>query len=68
MSEKLIKFQNKRGGRVIFQDIGKPLKQQWSSGLEAMEAALELEKTINKSLLDLTAIATQHNDPQVKSV
>ena len=37
---KLIEYQTKHGGKVAFQDI-------------AMEAALELEKTVNQSLLDL---------------
>ena len=59
-----MKFQNERGGRIIMHDIPKPIKQDWSSGLEAMEAALELEKTVNQSLLDLHSVASQHNDPQ----
>jgi len=63
-AQKLMEFQNKRGGRIVLQDIAKPIKQDWSSGLEAMEAALELEKTVNQALLDLHAIATKHNDPQ----
>jgi len=63
-AQKLMDFQNKRGGRVVLQDIQKPVKQDWSSGLEAMEAALELEKTVNQALLDLHAIATKSNDPQ----
>merc|ERR1712168_1198733 len=38
--EKLIQYQNKRGGKVVFQDIAKP-------------SSMELEKTVNQSLLDL---------------
>ena len=34
-------------------------------GLQAMEAALELEKEVNKSLLDLHEVADRHNDYQV---
>nr|AXL95670.1 ferritin [Conus ermineus] len=63
-AEKLMKLQNQRGGRIVLQDIPKPVKQDWSSGLEAMEAALELEKTVNQSLLDLHTLAMGHNDPQ----
>jgi len=63
-AEKLMKYQNTRGGRIILQDIKKPDKQEWSSGLEAMQAALQLEKAVNQSLLDLHAIATRQNDPQ----
>lgn len=59
-----MKFQNQRGGRILLHDIPKPVKQDWNSGLEAMEAALELEKTVNQSLLDLHAVATSNNDAQ----
>ncbi|KAH9401918.1 fts3-like protein [Tyrophagus putrescentiae] len=64
-AEKLMKFMNERGGRIVLHDIPKPIKQDWSSGLEAMEAALELEKTVNQSLLDLHNVASSHNDPQM---
>merc|ERR1712080_568415 len=50
---KLMEYQTKRGGRVVFQDIAKPSSTEWGSPAEAMEAALELEKTVNQSLLDL---------------
>lgn len=59
-----MKFMNERGGRIVLHDIPKPIKQDWSSGLEAMEAALELEKTVNQSLLDLHNVASTHGDPQ----
>merc|ERR1711936_1185221 len=51
--EKFIKYRNKRGGKIVFQDITKPTTMEWGTPLEAMEAALELEKTVNQSLLDL---------------
>merc|ERR1711970_1326665 len=50
---KLMNYQSKRGGRVVFQDIAKPSSMEWGTALDAMEAALELEKTVNQSLLDL---------------
>merc|ERR1711970_1265311 len=50
---KLMEYQAKRGGRGGFQDIAKPSSMEWGTPLEAMEAALELEKTVNQSLLDL---------------
>merc|ERR1712179_588978 len=37
----------------LFQDFAKPSSMEWGTPLEAMEAALELEKTVNQSLLDL---------------
>lgn len=63
-AEKLMKLQNQRGGRIVLQDIPKPVQQDWSSGLEALKASLELEKTVNQSLLDLHDLATKHNDAQ----
>ena len=63
-----MEYQAKRGGRVVFQDIAKPSSSEWGTPLQAMEAALELEKTVrfcrqvsvshfnsqvNQSLLDL---------------
>ena len=48
-AEKFMKFQVQRGGRIIFNDIKKPARDEWGTGLEAMQAALELEKTVNQS-------------------
>merc|ERR1711872_1159325 len=45
--------QKKRGGKVVFQDIAKPSSMEWGSPVDALEAALELEKTVNQSLLDM---------------
>merc|ERR1712042_196183 len=44
---KLMEYQTKCGGKVVFQDIAKPSSTEWGSPLQAMEAALELEKTVN---------------------
>merc|ERR1712037_1060731 len=41
---KLMEYQTKRGGRVVFKDIAKPTTMEWGTPLEAMEAALELDK------------------------
>merc|ERR1711974_546772 len=59
---KLMEYQTKRGGRVVFQDIAKPTTIEWGTPLEAMEAALELEKTVNQSLLDLHKVAGDKGD------
>merc|ERR1712108_121057 len=34
---KLMEYQTKRGGRVVFQDIAKPTTMEWGTPLEAME-------------------------------
>lgn len=64
-AEKLMKLQNTRGGRVVLQDIKKPERDEWGTGLEAMQAALALEKSVNQSLLDLHAVADKHKDYQL---
>ena len=46
-----MEYQVKRGGKVVFQDIAKPSTMEWGSALETMEAALDLEKTVNTKAL-----------------
>ena len=50
---KMIDYQNMRGGRVVFQDITKPTKTEWNTSLEAVEAALELEKKVNQVYINI---------------
>ncbi|XP_029441541.1 ferritin heavy chain A-like isoform X1 [Rhinatrema bivittatum] len=57
-AEKFLKYQNKRGGRAVLQDIKKPERDEWGNTLEAMQAALQLEKTVNQALLDLHKLAS----------
>jgi len=64
-AEKLMAFQNKRGGRVVLQDIKKPDRDEWGTGLDAMQVALGLEKSVNQALLDLHAVADSHKDAQM---
>ncbi|XP_048362135.1 ferritin heavy chain-like [Sphaerodactylus townsendi] len=64
-AEKLMKLQNQRGGRIFLQDIKKPDRDDWESGLTAMECALHLEKDVNQSLLELHKLATDKNDPHL---
>ncbi|CAH1782225.1 unnamed protein product [Owenia fusiformis] len=61
-AEKLMEYQNKRGGRIVFQDVQKPVKDEWGTGLDALQAALELEKNVNQSLLELHALADSVHD------
>ncbi|XP_077124391.1 ferritin light chain, oocyte isoform-like [Ranitomeya variabilis] len=65
-AEKFLKFQNKRGGRIVLQDIKKPDTDEWGNGTNAMEYALKLEKGVNLALLDLHKIATDHVDPHMR--
>ncbi|XP_030767288.1 soma ferritin-like [Sitophilus oryzae] len=59
---KLMEYMNKRGGRIILTEISAPNKQEWGTSIEAMHAALELEKTVNESLLNLHSVASGHMD------
>nr|AAW27473.1 SJCHGC02278 protein [Schistosoma japonicum] len=56
---KLMTYQNMRGGRIVLQDISAPPQLSWTSGLHAMQDALELEKKVNQSLMDLVAVGEQ---------
>ena len=62
---KLIKYQNMRGGRVVFQNISKPLEQEWKSAMHAVESSLELEQSVHKNLLEMHKIADGHGDAQL---
>eukprot|EP00088_Acartia_fossae_P050518 TRINITY_DN5660_c0_g2_i1.p1 TRINITY_DN5660_c0_g2~~TRINITY_DN5660_c0_g2_i1.p1 ORF type:complete len:170 (-),score=68.30 TRINITY_DN5660_c0_g2_i1:305-814(-) len=59
---KLMGYQAKRGGKVVFQNIDKPSTMEWGTPLQAMEAALDLEKSVNQSLLDLHKAAGDKGD------
>ncbi|XP_014240938.1 soma ferritin [Cimex lectularius] len=59
---KLMSYLNKRGGRILLQDVVKPTKDDWGTAEEAVAAALQLEKDVNMSLLTLHGIAGSHND------
>lgn len=45
---KLLKYLNKRGGKIILQDIKNPEKIEYNTAEEAMTQALELEKKVNE--------------------
>ncbi|PKA55330.1 Ferritin-1, chloroplastic [Apostasia shenzhenica] len=68
-AEKLMKYQNKRGGRVKLLPIVKPLTEfdhvEKGEALYAMELALSLERLVNEKLLNLHSVADRCNDPQL---
>ncbi|EHB14197.1 Ferritin light chain [Heterocephalus glaber] len=59
-------MQNQRRGRVLFQDVQKPSEDEWGKTLDAMEAALALEKNLNQALLDLHALGSAKTDPHLR--
>ncbi|KAK6923693.1 Ferritin/DPS protein domain [Dillenia turbinata] len=68
-AEKLMKFQNIRGGRVRLHSILMPTSEfehiEKGDALYAMEVALSLEKLTNEKLLTLHNVAERNNDPQM---
>ncbi|KAG4205289.1 hypothetical protein ERO13_A04G095070v2 [Gossypium hirsutum] len=68
-AEKLMEYQNIRGGRVKLHPILLPLSEfehaEKGDALYAVELALSLEKLTNEKLLSLHNVAEQNNDPQM---
>ncbi|XP_041023837.1 ferritin-3, chloroplastic-like isoform X2 [Juglans microcarpa x Juglans regia] len=68
-AEKLIKYQNIRGGKVLLHCIVTPPSEfedeEKGDALYAMELALALEKLTNEKLLSLHNVADCNNDPQM---
>jgi ferritin heavy chain len=63
-AQKLIDYQNTRGGRVALAAVPPP-EVEWKSARHALETAMQMEKEVNKSLLALHQVADDHNDPQL---
>ncbi|XP_065872114.1 ferritin-1, chloroplastic-like [Euphorbia lathyris] len=65
-AEKLMEYQNKRGGKVKLQSIVMPLTEfdhaEKGDALYAMELALSLEKLTNEKLLHLHHVAEKNHD------
>lgn len=47
-AKRFMEYLNKRGGRIVLTDVEAPEKQEWGTAVEAMHAALELEKRVNE--------------------
>jgi len=61
-AQKFMKFQNKRGGRIVLADIKMPERNDWGTGLEAMKKALDLETHVNTATIDLRNVAGEGGD------
>ncbi|XP_048319921.2 ferritin-3, chloroplastic [Ziziphus jujuba] len=68
-AEKLIKYQNIRGGKVKLHPLISPQSEfehaEKGDALFAMELALSLEKLTNEKLLNLHSVAERNSDPQL---
>uniref|UniRef100_H0Y0M2 Ferritin n=1 Tax=Otolemur garnettii TaxID=30611 RepID=H0Y0M2_OTOGA len=63
--EMLMQLQNQRGGRSCFRDVKKPDHDDCENGLQAMECAFQMEKSVDESFLDLHQLASDKNDLQL---
>lgn len=60
-----MKYLNDRGGSIKLEPIHPPTKFDHSTALEAMQAALQLERDVNDSLLNLHRLASKLDDPHL---
>ena len=61
-AQKLMDYQNHRGGTILLKDVEKPKKENWNSILEAVEDALALEKAVNKVIDEILTLSGDTND------
>lgn len=47
-AQKLMNYQNLRGGRVVLKDIPSPSTHEWDTPSAAIDFALNLEKKVNE--------------------
>jgi len=66
-AQKFMKYQNQRGGRILLQTVAAPGRSEWGSALEALQTALDLERQVNQSILDLHGLASTQNDPHLSN-
>jgi ferritin heavy chain len=68
-AEKLMQYQNKRGGRVKLNTIQSPVMEfdhaEKGDALYSMELALAMEKLVSEKLLSLHQVAADNNDPEM---
>jgi len=62
---KLQKYQNKRGGRVVLQDIAKPAQDVWGDAAAAMQTAMDMARKVNQAIKNVWSIAEEHKDAQL---
>ncbi|KAI9276841.1 ferritin-like superfamily [Phascolomyces articulosus] len=63
--QSFIDYQQMRGGIALVKEVPQPMSE-YASARSAVEASLALEKDVNKSLLNLTSIALNSTDSQMK--
>ncbi|KAB0407206.1 hypothetical protein E2I00_000829 [Balaenoptera physalus] len=64
-SQLLLKMQKQWGGCAPVQDGQKLSPDEWSTSVDALEAAMAVEKSLNQALLDLHALGSASADAQL---
>ncbi|AWP17608.1 Ferritin [Scophthalmus maximus] len=64
-AEKLLEYQNMRGGRILLQTVAKPSREDWRGGLDAMSFSLDYQKSLNTCILDVHRRAGINTDPHL---
>ncbi|XP_058391445.1 ferritin light chain-like [Diceros bicornis minor] len=64
-AQRLLKFQNQWSGCALVQDGQKLSQDEWSGSVDAMEAAIALEKDLNEAILDLHALGCANTEPHL---
>ncbi|XP_007544474.1 ferritin, lower subunit, partial [Poecilia formosa] len=64
-AEKLLEYQNTRGGRILLQTIAKPSREDWRGGLDALTFSLDHQKSLNTFILDVHRRADGNKDPHL---
>ncbi|XP_067581525.1 zinc finger MYM-type protein 6 isoform X3 [Pseudorca crassidens] len=59
----LLKMQNQRSGCILFQGVQKLSQDEWGKTLDAMEATMVVEKSLNQALLDLHTLVLPVQTP-----
>lgn len=56
-------MQNQRSGCILFQGVQKLSQDEWGKTLDAMEATMVVEKSLNQALLDLHTLVLPVQTP-----
>ncbi|XP_044767732.1 ferritin light chain-like [Neomonachus schauinslandi] len=64
-AQRFLKMQNQWSGCPLLQDEQNLSEDKWLSSVDAMEAAMALEKNLNQALLDLHALGSANTDPRL---
>ncbi|XP_058391194.1 ferritin light chain-like [Diceros bicornis minor] len=64
-AQRLLKFQNQWSSCALVQDGQKLSQDEWSGSVDAMEAAIVLEKNLKEAVFDLHALGSANTDPHL---